>query len=228
MMSLGSREELGAHHVDGLPSRGHVNRGRFSLLGGSAKETLRCAYAVCPCRSGGWWRPVGAGDILAGSVLCRPAWRHPLTLACDQDCFGSDSQLKASSCARCCGGATTVALSLCFLSWFSCKGLLYSASTLLIHAHQISCWCLLKKKLWHVEQKGRGGGGVCQVERIHIYSLFRVGCPHGGGLSRLRGVVYHRGLSACWWLSHLRGVVSRRATIVAKTSSNSQGRLVGS
>jgi hypothetical protein len=82
--------------------------------------------------------------------------------------------------------------------------------------------------LWHVEQKGRGGGGVCQMERIHIYSLFRVGCPHGGGLSCLRGVVCHQGLSACRWLSHLRRVVSRQATIVAKTNSNSQGRLVGS
>jgi hypothetical protein len=43
--------------------------------------------------------------------------------------------------------------------------------------------------LWHVEQKGKGGRGVCQVEKIHIYSLFRAGCPLGGGLSRLRGVV---------------------------------------
>ena len=97
-------------------------RGRLFLHGGRAMEILRCARVVCPCRSGGWWRPVGAGDILAGSGLCRPARRHPLTLACDHDCFSSNSQLKASSCGRCCGGATTVALGLCFLFWFSCKG----------------------------------------------------------------------------------------------------------
>ena len=72
-------------------------------------EILRCARVVCPCRSGGWWRPVGAGDGLAGSGLQRLAWRHLLTLASDQDCIGSDSQLKASSYGRCCGGATTVA-----------------------------------------------------------------------------------------------------------------------
>ena len=36
----------------------------------------------------------GAGDGLAGSGLQRLAWRHLLTLASDQDYFGSDSQLK--------------------------------------------------------------------------------------------------------------------------------------
>jgi hypothetical protein len=41
MMSLGSGEELGAHHVDGLPSRGHVNCGRLSLLGGGTKKIKR-------------------------------------------------------------------------------------------------------------------------------------------------------------------------------------------
>ena len=35
--------------------------------------------------------------------------RYLLTLASDQDCFGSDNQLKAFSCGRCCGGATTMA-----------------------------------------------------------------------------------------------------------------------
>lgn len=47
------------------------------------------------------------------------------------------------------------------------------------------------------------------------------------GLSRLRGTnCLPPRLSTCRWLSHLRGVVSRQANVVAKVSSNSQGLLV--
>lgn len=35
--------------------------------------------------------------------------RYLLTLASDQDCIGSDNQLKLFSYGRCCGGATTLA-----------------------------------------------------------------------------------------------------------------------
>jgi hypothetical protein len=72
-------------------------------------------------------------------------------------------------------------------------------------------------------KRGEGEGGGCRWKRYTYIFLFRASCVQGGGLSRLRGVVYHRGLlSACRWLSHLREVASWLDTIVAKTSSNPQ------